>query len=120
MARLSPGETILVTGASGGVGSAAVQICSALGCRVLAVTSNADKVRRVSAWCGLSLPGDLSATVFRIPFYTRASLGAHSFPAHRQGLFVGVISVLRLLLLWTHQEPYLRELGASDVIVWDG
>lgn len=38
-ARLSKGETVLVTGASGGVGSATVQLALARGARVIAVTS---------------------------------------------------------------------------------
>lgn len=36
-----PGETVVITGASGGVGSAAVQLSSQRGCRVIAVASNA-------------------------------------------------------------------------------
>src|SRR5690606_18752030 len=32
---LQPGETVLVTGASGGVGAASVQLAKAAGCRVL-------------------------------------------------------------------------------------
>lgn len=35
---------MLVTGASGGVGSAAVQMASAMGCRVIAVTTSPSKV----------------------------------------------------------------------------
>ena len=41
---LRPGESVLVTGASGGVGTAAVQVAQRLGCRVVAVTSTEDKV----------------------------------------------------------------------------
>lgn len=46
--RLAAGETTLVTGASGGVGLAAVQIARARGARVLAVSSG-DKLSAVSA-----------------------------------------------------------------------
>lgn len=42
--RLKPGEAVLVTGASGGVGSAAVQLAAATGCRVAALASGAKKL----------------------------------------------------------------------------
>lgn len=41
---LQPGERVLVTGASGGVGAAMVQLAGALGCEVVAVTSREAKV----------------------------------------------------------------------------
>jgi len=41
--RLKPGEWVLVTGASGGVGSAGVQLAKALGARVIAVGRTEDK-----------------------------------------------------------------------------
>ncbi|HMO45938.1 MAG TPA: NADPH:quinone oxidoreductase family protein [Rubrivivax sp.] len=44
---LQPGETVLVTGASGGVGAAAVQLAKAAGCRVLAGVSSPDKAEFV-------------------------------------------------------------------------
>ena len=43
VARLRPGETVLVTGAGGGLGVHAVQVGAALGTRVLAVTSSPEK-----------------------------------------------------------------------------
>jgi len=43
-ANLKAGETLLVLGASGGVGLAAVQIGKALGARVIAAASSADKL----------------------------------------------------------------------------
>lgn len=36
-----PGETVVITGASGGVGSAAIQLCRLRGCKVIAVASPA-------------------------------------------------------------------------------
>jgi len=42
-ARLQPGETIFVSGGSGGVGSAVVQIARALGGRVIATAGTSDK-----------------------------------------------------------------------------
>lgn len=46
--RLTADETLLVTGASGGVATAGIQIGRHLGARVVAITSGADNVARVS------------------------------------------------------------------------
>ncbi|VBB10975.1 NADPH:quinone oxidoreductase family protein [Burkholderia stabilis] len=43
-ARLQSGETLLVLGAAGGVGLAAIEIAKALGARVIAAASSADKL----------------------------------------------------------------------------
>ena len=43
-ARLQPGETVLVLGAAGGVGSASCNMAAALGARVIAVVSSTEKV----------------------------------------------------------------------------
>ena len=42
-ARVKPGETVVITGAGGGLGSHAVQVAAALGAHVLAVTSSPEK-----------------------------------------------------------------------------
>ncbi len=42
--RLRPGETVLVLGAAGGVGLAAVQVAKLLGARVIAAASSAEKL----------------------------------------------------------------------------
>jgi NADPH2:quinone reductase len=43
--RLSEGETVLVHGAAGGVGTASIQVAKGLGARVIAVVSSDDKER---------------------------------------------------------------------------
>ncbi|MBO9553532.1 NAD(P)H-quinone oxidoreductase [Cellulomonas sp.] len=46
-ARLEPGQTLLVQGGSGGVGTAAVQLAAALGARVLATAGGPERAARV-------------------------------------------------------------------------
>ena len=43
-AKLQPGETVLVLGAAGGVGIAAVQLAKAMGAKVIAAASSAEKL----------------------------------------------------------------------------
>ena len=46
---VSPGETVLVLGAGGGIGLAAIDVARALGLRVIAAASSADKLSRARA-----------------------------------------------------------------------
>lgn len=48
-ARVEAGETVLVQGAGSGIGSTAIQIAAARGCRVIAVTSDPHKTERARA-----------------------------------------------------------------------
>jgi NADPH:quinone reductase len=58
-ARLAPGETVLVLGASGGVGQAAVQLARAIGARVLAGISRLERAPAAYA-AGADVVIDLS------------------------------------------------------------
>ncbi|HUO98057.1 MAG TPA: NAD(P)H-quinone oxidoreductase [Rhizomicrobium sp.] len=42
-ARLKPGESVLIHGGSSGIGTAAIQLCAALGCTVFATAGSAEK-----------------------------------------------------------------------------
>ena len=53
-ARLRPGETLLVTGAAGGVGLTAVEVGAAMGARVIGIARGADK-RQVVEQAGATL-----------------------------------------------------------------
>jgi len=63
--RLQPGETALVSGASGGVGLALVQIARARGATVLAISSGSkmDSVRRAGAHHVLDRAGDVAEQI---------------------------------------------------------
>jgi NADPH2:quinone reductase len=63
-ARFEPGETVLVLGASGGVGQAAVQLAHAMGARVLAGISRPEREAAVRA-AGADEVIDLSAENLR-------------------------------------------------------
>src|SRR5207247_17414 len=63
-ARLRPGETVLVLGASGGVGRAAVQLARAMGARVLAGIARPERAAVVRA-AGADAVIDLSSEDLR-------------------------------------------------------
>lgn len=48
-ARVEPGEWVLVHGAAGGVGLAAVDLAKALGCRVIAASASDEKLAKIQA-----------------------------------------------------------------------
>jgi NADPH:quinone reductase len=65
--RLIAGETVVVTGAAGGAGLAAVELAALLGARVIAIASSSDKLRaaaQAGAHDGIVFPGtDLKSAV---------------------------------------------------------
>ena len=61
--RLRAGERVLITGASGGVGTAAVQVARRAGAKVFAVTGGAENVTRIKA-----LGADIAYDRFEVDF----------------------------------------------------
>lgn len=49
VAAAQPGETVLVTGAGGGLGAHAIQVAAAKGARVIAVTSSPEKITAIES-----------------------------------------------------------------------
>lgn len=60
IAKVQPGQTVLISGATGSVGHALVQVAKALGGRPIGIASSADKAERVRA-AGALAAIDLSA-----------------------------------------------------------
>jgi NADPH2:quinone reductase len=77
-ARLEPGETVLVLGASGGVGRAAVQLARVMGARVLAGILRPERATAVRA-AGADAIVDLAAAELRdsLRAQVRAATGGH-------------------------------------------
>lgn len=65
--QVQPGETVVVTGAAGGAGQAAVEVAALMGARVIAVASSPEKIamaRDAGASDGILFPGsDLKTAV---------------------------------------------------------
>lgn len=103
-AALAPGETLLVLGAAGGVGLAAVELAKALGARVIAAASSEEKLavaRQAGADLGLVYPtGPLT------PEAQRAFGAAVKALAGPEGL-----SVVFDPVGGEHAEPAFRALG---------
>ena len=63
VARLQPGERVLIHSATGGVGMAAIQVARWLGARILATAGSEDKRRRLEAM-GIEAPMDSRSLAF--------------------------------------------------------
>jgi NADPH2:quinone reductase len=54
-AQLQPGETVLIHGATGGIGTMAIQLAKAIGARVATTAGNAEKVSTAKAFLGADI-----------------------------------------------------------------
>ncbi len=89
-AGVQPGDTVLVTGAAGGVGSAAIQLCKARGATVLAAVSSAEKADFVRA-CGADAAIDTNAAdVDALKTHLKAQVAAVTGAAEGRGCDVAI------------------------------
>ncbi len=54
MAKISPEDSVLITAAAGGVGTAAVQIASRMGCKVYGMAGSEEKIELIKSYGALS------------------------------------------------------------------
>lgn len=72
-AQLQPGETVLIHGATGGIGTMAIQLAKAVGARVATTAGNAEKVGTARAFLGADIA--INYTEEEFPASLRAQNG---------------------------------------------
>jgi alcohol dehydrogenase len=129
-ARLEPGETIAVLGATGGVGVACVQIAAALGARVIACSSSPEKLERLRALGAsevVDTRGDWGGDIWRLTGKRGADvvvdyIGRETWPASIRctryggrlvtcGATTGFEAVTDLRYVWTRELNILGSDG---------
>lgn len=103
--QLQRGDKVLVLGAAGGVGSAAVEIATALGAEVIAACSSDEKVafcRQLGAQHGLVYARDLDRD------------GQRAFTEQIRAVANGAVDIVLDVVGGSYAEPALRALG------WEG
>jgi alcohol dehydrogenase len=132
-ARLSPGETLVVLGAAGGVGVACIQLGKAMGARVIACSSSRAKLEQLAVLGADELvdtsAADFGSQVWRLTGRTGADvlvdyLGAETWPrsvraVRRGGRLVtcgastGFLAQTDLRYVWTRELSILGSDGWS-------
>lgn len=125
-AALRAGEHVLVTGASGGVGSATVQLAKRRGAHVTAVTSasKADAVRALGADLVLARDADLAAAVgdridVAVDNVAGAGFAAVLGTLRRGGRYVSSGAIAGPLVSLDMRHLYLRDLTIIGSTAWD-
>lgn len=125
-AAVRMGQHVLVTGASGGVGSAAVQLAKRRGARVTAVTSaeKIDTVRALGADLVLARGTSLAETVGReidiaVDNVAGPGFGEVLRTLRRGGCYVSSGAIAGPLVTLDMRDFYLRDLTMLGSTAWD-
>lgn len=126
-AGVGEGTTVLVPGASGGVGSATVQLCKRRGAHVIAITSVAkrDMVRDIGASQVLTRDDDLARVLGKesvdVVFDNVVGPGfaANLDVLRRGGRFVSSGAIAGPVVEFDIRKMYLKDLTLIGCTVWD-
>ncbi|MFU1477999.1 alcohol dehydrogenase family protein [Roseovarius sp. C7] len=126
-AALGPQDTVLVTGASGGVGSATVQLARRRGARVIAITSpsKADVIRDLGADEVLSRDADLIATLGENTVSLVVdNVAGPGFPTmlkllQRGGRYVSSGAIAGPVVSLDMRDMYLKDIRLFGTTAWD-
>ncbi len=130
--RVAPGETVLITGASGGVGSLAVQIARALGARVIAVGAASKREQLLALGADVVIAreeGDLveavrSAAGGSVDVVADVVGGAEQFPEllsviRRRGRYVTAGAIAGAIVPLDLRTLYLNDLELHGVTAFE-
>ncbi len=126
-ARVGAGDRVLVTGASGGVGSAAVQLSRRRGARVIAVVgkSKMDALRRLGVdrivERGADLIAELGENSVDVVIDNVAGAGFGSMPKllHRGGRYASSGAIAGPMVEMDMRDFYLKDLNLIGCTAWD-
>jgi NADPH:quinone reductase len=86
--KVWPGESVLVHGAAGGVGSLAVQIAKALGARQVIATAGSDERRAYARSIGADISVDMASPIGRTPCWRRPTAAAWTLSSSRSAAII--------------------------------
>ena len=126
-ARVEAGDRVLVTGASGGVGSAAVQLCKRRGARVTAVVGKSKIVAMQRLGVdriverGADLIAELGQSSIDVVFDNVAGEGFSSMPKllHRGGRYASSGAIAGPMVEFDMRDFYLKDLNLIGCTAWD-
>jgi NADPH:quinone reductase-like Zn-dependent oxidoreductase len=126
-ANLRAGETVLIAGASGGVGSAAVQLAKRRGAKVIAIAGKEkhDRVAQLGADILLDRDADLLAALGEQSVNVVVdNVGGSSFPAmlkllKRGGRFVSSGAIAGPIVELDMRDMYLKDITLMGTTAWD-